>query len=404
MSQSSDTTQTYTGSAGQRPMVLAMALMAGLVVINIYCNQPMLPLIASDLGVPKASMGLIPAFTLAGFGSGLFFLLPLGDRFDRRILILIQLALACCFASLAATASDLSTLLVASFGLGFVSVLTQQLVALAAVSAAPSERGRMAGIVLAGISVGILLGRVLGGVISSTYGWRTVFGMLAVGMVVIALGASLILPKAQPASELAYGRLLGSMWHLARDHKVMRDAMLVQGLIWAAFNALWANLATFLAQEPYNLGSAWAGAFGFCGIAGVLSAAFGGQAVDRIGAPRIVIFSILAVIAAYYVLFLAPFLAPWSLVALVIGVIMLDVGVQSGLVSNQSRAFAIDRNAASRINGLYMTAAFTGGAIGAAVSGWLMAQFGWNGVAAFGCAAGLLAGLVHLRYRCSVKE
>ena len=350
-----------------------------------------MPLIAHDLGVPEGTVGLIPGFTLAGFALGLLTLVPLGDRFDRRRLVLIQTGCACVFALLAAVAPGLPLLLAASLGLGMASTVPQQLVPFAAAMSPPQERGRSVGTVVSGIMIGILLGRTIGGGVSALLGWRAVFMMAAGFMVIVGVVTSFLLPVGRPTTDLSYRRLLASLWPLARDHRLLRDAMVTQALLWAAFNAFWANLASLLADSPLHLGSFWAGAFGLVGAAGALAASVGGRAADRIGPWRVVAYSIALVTIAYVVLFGASV----SMAALLVGVVVLDFGLQAALVSNQMRAFSIDPAAQGRINTLYMTATFLGGAVGAAISGWLMSLFGWSGVASLGCAAGLAAGLYH---------
>ena len=372
-------------------MILAMAFVAGAVVTNIYYNQPMLPLIAADLGVAQASIGLVPGVTLAGFSFGLITLLPLGDRFDRKRLVLMQIGFASLFALLSAIAPGLPTLLAASFGLGMVCCVPQQLTPFAAAMSPPAERGRSVGTVVGGIMIGLLLGRTVGGAISAVAGWRAVFGMAAVFMAIVGVVTANVLPKGRPTTDLNYGRLLASLWPLVRDHAALRRAMATQALIWVGFNAFWANLATLLAQEPRHLGPFWAGAFGLFGVAGALGATFGGRAADRLGPRSVVFFGVAMVTLAYLVMFAAPF----SMIALIAGVVLLDLGCQSCLVSNQTLVFAIDPKAQGRVNTLYMTATFLGGACGAALGGWLMARHGWTGVAALGCAAGLAAGAVH---------
>ena len=368
-----------------------MAIIAGAVITNIYCTQPILPLIATGLRIDVTMVDLVAGAALLGFSTGLALLLPLGDRFDRRKLVLTQIALAFVFAILAALSPGVWALIGASFGLGIVSCVPQQLVPFAAVMSRPQERGRSVGTVVSGIMVGILLGRTIAGVVGAAYGWRAVYGMEAAFMIPVWLAAAMLLPRGVPSTNLSYGRLLASLWPLARDNRPIRESMIIQALLWACFNAFWVNLAALLVSGPWHLGSAWAGAFGIIGAAGALAASLGGRAADRLGSRRVIGASIGIVILSFVILAGAD----WSLVALIVGVIVLDIGVQSGLVSNQTRAFAVDPKAQGRINSLYMTATFFGGAVGTAVSGWIMSQYGWSGIVAFGIALGLLAAVLH---------
>ena len=381
------------GAQAQTPRgkILAMSAIAGAVVTNIYCNQPILPLISQGFRVGSTQVDLVAGATLLGFATGLFFLLPLGDGRDRKKLVLLQVILAFFFAAGAALSTSLWMLVVASYLLGIVSCVPQQLVPFAAVMSRPSERGRSVGTVVSGIMVGILAGRALSGAIGSHWGWRAVFGFEAALMVPIYFIASALLPTVKPTTDLAYPKLLATMPKLLGKHQAIRDSVVIQSLLWACFNAFWVNLAAMLSEGPLHLGSQWAGSFGIIGAAGAFAASLGGRAVDRVGPRRVIGLSIALVVVAYAVLALPAA----SLLPLVAGVILLDLGVQSALVSNQARAFAADPAAQGRINSIYMTSTFVGGAIGAVVSGWLMARFGWPGVCAFGVAVGLVALAAH---------
>ena len=378
-------------TAASRGKIVMMAVIAGAVITNIYCTQPILPLIASGLQVDIATVDLVAGSALLGFAAGLALLLPLGDRFDRRKLVLGQIAGAFVFASAASLAPGIWALVAASFALGIVSCVPQQLVPFAAVMSLPSERGRSVGTVVSGIMVGILLGRTISGVVGAAWGWRAVYGVEAAFMVPVWIAAARLLPRGVPSTDLSYGRLLASLWPLVRDHRPIRESMMVQALLWACFNAFWVNLAALLASGPWHLGSAWAGGFGIIGAAGAMAASLGGRATDRLG-PRSVVGASIGVVTVAFLLLAG---AESSLVFLVIGVVVLDIGVQSGLVSNQTRAFAVDPKAQGRINSLYMTATFSGGALGVMVSGWLMARCGWSGIVGFGIVLGLAAAAIH---------
>lgn len=378
-------------SEPDRGPYLAFAVIAGSVIANIYFFQPILPLIVADLGAPVSSMGLIPGFTLAGFACGLATLVPLGDSVQRKTLVLAQIALAAVFALAFSLAPNFAALLAAAFGLGMVCCVPQQLVPFAAMLAPPATRGRAVGVVVSGIMIGLLAGRTVGGALSAVIGWRALFALDAAFMVALVGAAWWVLPRVKPMTDLSYGRLLASLPGLARAHPVLRRAMATQALAWVAFNAFWAALASML-QVSWGLGSFWAGAFGLVGLVGAVAASAGGRAADRVGSYRVLIFSFAMIAVAYLVMIAAPV----SMIALVIGVIALDLGCQSALVANQTRVFALDPHAQGRLNTLYMVATFVGGSIGAALSGYAMAHYGWNGVVTLGFVAGALALGLHL--------
>jgi len=380
-----------TPAVASRGKIVMMAIIAGAVITNIYCTQPILPLIAAGLRVNITAVDFVAGAALLGFSTGLALLLPLGDRFDRRKLVLTQIALAFVFAATSAVAPGIWALIAASFALGIVSCVPQQLVPFAAVMSLPSERGRNVGTVVSGIMIGILVGRTIAGVIGAAWGWRAVYGAEAAFMVPVFIAAAALLPKGVPSTNLSYGRLLASLWPLVRDNRPIRESMIIQALLWACFNAFWVNLAALLKSGPWHLGSAWAGGFGIIGAAGAFAASLGGNATDRVGFRKVIGASIGIATLAYVLLSGAA----TSLTLLIVGVIVLDIGVQSGLVSNQTRAFSVDPKAQGRINSLYMTATFFGGAVGATVSGWLMSRFGWSGIVAFGVALGIVAAAIH---------
>ncbi|KVA30601.1 MFS transporter [Burkholderia cepacia] len=380
-----------TTAVASRGKIAMMAIIAGAVITNIYCTQPILPLIAAGMRVDITMVDFVAGAALLGFSTGLALLLPLGDRFDRRKLVLAQIVLAFVFAAGAAVAPGIWALIAASFALGIVSCVPQQLVPFAAVMSLPSERGRNVGTVVSGIMVGILVGRTIAGALGAAWGWRAVYGAEAAFMVPVFIAAAALLPKGVPSTNLTYGRLLASLWPLVRDNRPIRESMIIQALLWACFNAFWVNLAALLKSGPWHLGSAWAGGFGIIGAAGAFAASLGGNATDRVGFRKVIGASIGIATLAYVILFGAA----TSLTLLIVGVIVLDIGVQSGLVSNQTRAFSVDPKAQGRINSLYMTATFFGGAVGATVSGWLMSRFGWSGIATFGVVLGILASAIH---------
>jgi predicted MFS family arabinose efflux permease len=374
-----------------RGKIFMMAVIAGAVITNLYCVQPILPLIATGFHASLTAVDLVAGAALLGFSTGLALLLPLCDRFDRRKLVLAQIVIAFLLDLVALFVPDIWALAAVSFGIGMVSCVPQQLVPFAGAMSLPAERGRNVGTVVSGIMVGILVGRTIAGAVGQAYGWRAVYGVEAALMIPSGIVALSMLPKGVPSTNLSYGRLLASLWPLMRDNRPIRESMIVQALLWACFNAFWVNLAALLANGPWHLGSAWAGGFGIIGAAGAFAASLGGRASDRKGTRYVVGASIGIVTLAY--LLLAG--ANSSLTLLVIGVIVLDIGVQAGLVSNQTRAFAVDPKAQGRINSLYMTATFLGGALGTVVSGWLMNRFGWIGVVALGLALGIIAAAYH---------
>jgi predicted MFS family arabinose efflux permease len=378
-----------------RATLLLLAATGGLAAANIYYNQPLLDDLRRAFPNSAHWVGAVPTATQLGYAAGMFFFAPLGDRLDRRTLILSQLAAVSIALAIAAAAPSLAVLVAASLAVGVLATIAQQAVTFAAELAPPSERGQAVGTVVTGLLLGILLARTAAGSIAHYFGWRAVFAAAVAAMLV--LGAVLLrcLPRSTPTSTLPYVRLIGSMWHLVRDEPALRQATLTGAMMFAAFSAFWSTLVLLLSAPPFHLGAQAAGLFGIVGAAGAVAAPLVGKSADRRG-PRTMITLSIALVAASFVIFA---LSRSSIVGLVIGVIVMDVGVQAAQISNQTRIYAIRPDARSRVNTVYMVCYFIGGALGSACGAAAWRHFGWLGVCAVGLAAAAVAALNHLRQR-----
>jgi predicted MFS family arabinose efflux permease len=233
--------------------VFVMAGACGFGVANIYYNQPMLADIARDLGSPAAA-GVVPTVTQVGYALGLLLLSPLGDRFDRKTLVLGKLAGLIVALGVAAVSTNLMTLALASLAMGVLTTFVQQIVPMAAHLAAPAKRGQVVGTVMSGLLIGILGARVLSGIVAEHLGWREMFGIAAGLMVVLFVVLVGLLPRTAPTSGLSYPALMRSLWHLFRAERVLREASAVGSLLFATFSAFWATLTLYLASPAYHLG------------------------------------------------------------------------------------------------------------------------------------------------------
>jgi predicted MFS family arabinose efflux permease len=374
-----------------RNAVLVMAAACGFGVANIYYNQPMLAEMAADLKDPAVA-GIVPTVTQVGYALGLLLLAPLGDRFDRKKLILTELVGLVAALAVAAVAPNLAVLAAASLAVGVLTTLVQQIVPMAAHLAAPEKRGSVVGTVMSGLLIGILGGRVLSGAVAQHLGWRAMFLIAAGLMVVLFLVLVRLLPRTAPTSTLSYPALMRSLWHLFRGEPVLREASIVGALLFASFSAFWATLTLYLASPAYHLGPQVAGLFGLVGIAGALAAPLAGRLADRGGPRRTVGVAIVTTFLAFVVFALA---GKW-LAGLVVGVLLLDLGVQGAQVSNQSRIYALQPESRSRINTVYMVLYFVGGSAGSALGALAWSYGGWLAVSGLGLALALVAVAVHL--------
>jgi len=324
---------------------------------------------------------MVSAATQIGFAVGMLLLAPLGDKLDRRQLIMWQAVGVCAALLLAAMAPTLAALIGASFLLGIFSTLAQQAGPFAAEVAHPSRRGQAVGVVMSGLLVGILLARTVSGFTGQYLGWRMAFGVATAAMAMLMIAVRCALPASRPASALPYGRLLASLWRLAVELRGLRQASLIGASLFAAFSLFWSTLALLLANAPFHLGPQDAGLFGIIGLVGALVAPWAGKLADRRGPHAAIWLAIFLMTAAFLILLICAS----SLVGLAIGVAILDAGLQAMQTPNQSHVFALKPEARSRLNTVYMVCYFSGGAIGSAVGAIIWPRFHWLGV----CLAGM---------------
>ena len=374
-----------------------MAAVCAFAVSTLYYNQPLLPEMGASFGRSGSETGILATLTQLGYAAGLLLFTPLGDRIDRKRLILVLLTLNMASLVSVALAPSFSVLSVASFAVGLTAVTAQVVIPAISGLAPPETRGRIVGALLSGLSAGLLFARTLSGFVGAHAGWRTMF-LIAVGIdAALMLIIVLRMPKTVSTSSLSYPALLASLWTLLREETVLRKACLTGFLMFAAFSALWGTLAALVAEPPYHFGPAEAGAFGFVGIAGLLASPWIGRAVDRFRSRVVLGIGALTVLFA----FLLVTGAGLHIGLLIAAMILLDIGNRAGLVANQSRIYALSSEARSRLNTLFMTSYFLGGATGAGVAAHVVKHFGWHGLALVGMlfAAVALATMIRLRLK-----
>ncbi|WP_343651357.1 MFS transporter [Stenotrophomonas sp.] len=377
-------------------LTLVMALCAGLAVANIYYNQPMLGLMQREL--PGTLTGLVPTATQLGYALGLFALVPLGDRVERRRLIVVQFTLLAVALAFTALAPSGAMLLAASLLVGVTATVAQQIVPLAAALAAPERRGATIGIVMSGVLCGILLSRTLSGAVGDHAGWRAMFWLgvpLALGAAVLA---RTLLPVSQPTQGASYPALMRSLVGLWRELPVLRRAAITQALLFAAFAAFWTTLSLRLPQVNAHYGAQVAGLFGIVGAVGILAAPLAGRIADRRGPHLAIIAGSALTLLSWLLLGLWP-----SIIGLVVGCVLLDLAVQGVLVSQQHVVYALRPEARSRLNTLFMGSMFLGGAAGAAAASWAWSLDGWRGVVALSIGLAALATALQLGTRAAAR-
>lgn len=375
-----------------RWQVLLMSVATGVAVASNYYAQPLLHTIADAFGVPFGQVGMVVTAAQLSYAAGLILLVPLGDLFERRRLIVVMSLLSAGGLVISACAPSLAWLLVGTAITGLFSVVAQVLVPFAATLAAPEHRGRVVGTLMSGLLLGILLARTVAGLLSSLGDWRLVYAIAAGTLVLTALALQRGLPRFHHSAGLGYFALLRSIGVLFVQEPVLRQRTLLGACSFAMFAIFWTPLAFLLARPPYAYSDATIGLFGLVGAAGTLAAGLAGRMSDRGQTGRATAIALVLLLLSWLPLGLSAH----SLLALLIGVVVLDLAAQLLHVSNQNLIYALQPAARNRLNAGYMTGYFIGGSLGSLLSAQVYQRYGWTGVCVAGAAVAVLALLLWL--------
>lgn len=374
--------------AMSRPMILLFAISCGLSVANIYYAQPLLDAIASEFAIPHSLVGLVVTITQICYAFGLLLLVPLGDLLNRRWLISGQMLLSVAALITIGLAPSSTIVFIGIAGVGLLAVVAQTLVAFAATLATSAERGRVVGLVTSGIVIGILLARSLAGVLTDFTGWRSVY-LFSAGLTFLMAGALFrVLPSEKRQREsLSYLGLLRSILTLFLEEPVLRVRASLAFLIFTDFSILWTSLVLPLSAPPFSLSHTAVGAFGLAGVAGALAATRAGRLADRGMGQKTTGAALILLLASWYPISLIQH----SILALIVGIVLLDLAVQAVHVTNQSMILSVRPEARSRLTGGYMMFYSFGSALGSIASTAIYEQAGWRGVCMLGAGVSTLA-------------
>ena len=369
-------------------LILLMSVATGLAVASNYYAQPLLDTIARAFDLSASSAGFIVTAAQLGYAAGLLFLVPLGDMFERRMLIVSMTLLAAGGMLITASSQSLTMMIIGTALTGLFSVVAQILVPLAATLASPEKRGKVVGTIMSGLLLGILLARTVAGLLASLGGWRTVYWVASVLMVIMALALWRGLPKVKQENHLNYPQLLASVFSLFTRDKLLRTRAVLGCLTFANFSILWTSMAFLLAAPPFNYSEGVIGLFGLAGAAGALGARPAGGLADK-GKSHMTT-------SAGLVLLLLSWAAIWyghvSVLALIVGILVLDLTVQGVHITNQTVIYRVKPDARNRLTAGYMTSYFIGGAAGSLISASAGQHAGWTGV----CAIGAIVAAINL--------
>ncbi|RAY38354.1 MFS transporter [Enterobacter hormaechei subsp. oharae] len=369
-------------------LILLMSVATGLAVASNYYAQPLLDTIARAFDLSASSAGFIVTAAQLGYAAGLLFLVPLGDMFERRMLIVSMTLLAAGGMLITASSQSLTMMIIGTALTGLFSVVAQILVPLAATLASPEKRGKVVGTIMSGLLLSILLARTVAGLLASLGGWRTVYWVASVLMVIMALALWRGLPRVKQENHLNYPQLLASVFSLFTRDKLLRTRAILGCLTFANFSILWTSMAFLLAAPPFNYSEGVIGLFGLAGAAGALGARPAGGLADK-GKSHMTT-------SAGLVLLLLSWAAIWyghvSVLALIVGILVLDLTVQGVHITNQTVIYRVKPDARNRLTAGYMTSYFIGGAAGSLISASAWQHAGWTGV----CAIGAIVAAINL--------
>ncbi|MEU0564943.1 MFS transporter [Nonomuraea sp. NPDC005983] len=373
------------GPSGRLVALLAVA--TGVAVANLYYAQPLLSALSAFFGISEVAAGGLITATQVGYVAGMLLLVPLGDRIEKRRLVVILLSVTTVALVVAGTAATFPVLLAALLVAGGTSVVAQILVPFAAGLAPDHARGRVVGRVMSGLLTGILLSRTLSSLVSQTAGWRVVFLGSAVLMAVLTLALRAALPRHAPSTDVSYGRLLRSTAQLARTHPALMRRGLYQAVMFGVFSAFWTTVSFVLTGPAFHYSGFGVGMFALVGAAGAAVAPFAGHWADR-GLVRPM--TAVAFAATALAFALAGF-GRHDVVLLAVAAVLVDMAVQTTLILGQHTIYRLDAGARARLNSVYIATFFAGGAIGSQVGSILYHAYGWTGVTVLGAALPVLA-------------
>ena len=385
------TPSTQSQIAAPRAPLPFLGLACAVGVSTMYYNQPLLLEMGHTYGATAGHTGFVAVATQIGYAVGMLLFVPLGDVLERRALMMRMYAAVAVALILVALAPSLNLLIAGSVLIGMFASVTHVALPIAPDLVSHEQRGRAIGTVMTGLLLGILLARTFAGWVSHIHGWRYVFVIAA------ALNASFVpllyrvMPRLPPKQKLHYSDAMKSLWTLFKTQPLLRESCVLGALVFASFSCFWTTLA-FLLDSHYNLGAGIAGTFGLVGAVGAMTAPFSGRLSDKHGSRWVLTVGISLLAVSYVWLWLEESVkvsTALHLVALAIGVIILDMGAQMCQVANQTRIFGLDPSARSRLNTVYMTIYFSGAAIGSALATIAWVHWRWNGVCTL--ALGLMA-------------
>lgn len=371
-------------------LLLILAIISGLAVANLYYNQPLLNDICRDLRVSEFTANLIPMVTQIGYALGLLFIIPLGDLYSRRRIIVINFSLLSISMLSIALSESIWFVLASSLVTGICSVMPQIFIPIASQFSRLEDKSKNVGILVSGLLTGILGSRVISGMVGEYWGWRTMYYLAAVIMFVCIFIVLKVIPDMSVNYKGTYKDLMHSLLTIFRQRPDIRLSSLRAGLCFGSFLALWACLAFKLSGAPLYAGNNVIGLLGLCGVAGALTASIVGRYVRILGVKRLNYIGCMIIMFSWAIMYIFQD----TYLGFIIGIMLIDIGMQCIQLSNQTYVLTSVPNAANRVNTIFMTTYFVGGALGTFLAGLFWQEMQWEGVVTVGVSLTLLSLLI----------
>lgn len=368
-------------------IVMAMAILAGITVSNLYYNQPLLEMISDDLGISQVTANLMTVITQVGYAFGLLFIIPSGDMFSRRRIITICMMIAAVMALVIGLSDNIYLICAVSLLLGTTSVIPQLFMPVAGQFSQPKDKAKNIGYVLSGLLTGILAARVVSGFIGEWLSWRAMYYIASALMVICCVVSLRIMPEMKRNFLGTYSQLMLSVWTIFRTHPRIRLNSLRGGLAFGSMLSIWSCMAFHIAGKPFCAGSDMVGILGLCGMAGALAASGLGKYVPKYGIAKFSFFGASLQIIGW----LIACIFGNGYLGLIVALITVDIGTQFQQLSNQTGCIAEIPEASNRANTIFMTLYFIGGSLGTFLSGLGWSMLGWNGVCIVGASFAMVS-------------
>lgn len=357
-----------------------MAIACGICAGANYYSQPLIHSVQLYFNAPATDVALTVTLAQVSYAVGLLFIVPLGDILNKTKLIPFLMFFAAVGLFICAFSLNLYMLWAGTIITGLFSVAAQILIPFATMAVRPERTGEVVGLLMSGLLVGILISTSLAGLLSNLFNWQLIYIVSGILMLMVAVVLNIRLPYI-PSSKISYFAVFKSMGLLLKEEPRLIYRSIIGAFAFATMSILFSTISILL-KSSFSLEDVMVGLVTLVGVFGALSTKKIGKIADRGYVKQITWFGILILGSAWIFLYLGAF----YLSCYIIGFGLMNLGLALVHSSNQNVIFNLRPDAKSRVNSLYMTSYFIGGASGSALGIYAWDHGGW----AMACIVGLI--------------